>query len=198
MECRGSAEPSEKHLSSRALVARAPARQIRAGKAVDDGVVFEGLLQRIEPRYPIVGAHPEIAPLIFEDATDHVARQAISLVVDRELAGSGVELVESVLGAGPDPSGAVDVRRNHPVVAQRMWIIAVGFVDRGLTGRRIQTIQTGMGSTQPKRPLAVFCDRKEPTFTQQLSHSRTLPHSRSRLAHEVYKRSSAPSTDRIA
>ena len=124
MECRGSAEPAEKHLSGWALIARTPARQIRAGKTVDDGVVFKCLLQRIEPRYPIVGAHPEIAPLIFEDATDYVASQTISLVVHRERAGCGVELVESVLRAGPDPSGAVDVRRIHPVVAQRMWITA--------------------------------------------------------------------------
>src|ERR1700752_4598294 len=98
MERGGAAISPEKHLPARALKTRAPgpAGQISAWETINDRVVLECLSQRIEPRYSFVGAHPEIASFIFENAAHHVARQAIPLVVGCKVAGLAVELVEAV------------------------------------------------------------------------------------------------------
>jgi len=86
VEAGGPAEPAEVHLSTWTFEARAPACQIRPWQSVRGRVVRHCLSLRIESRHTIVGAHPEIAGVIFEDAAHCVTREAIPLRVDGERA----------------------------------------------------------------------------------------------------------------
>ena len=83
MEDSGSVKAPEEHLSTSILEARAPAGQVRARQSLRSRVTLDRRALRIESRYPIIGTHPKVAVVIFEDAAHCIARQAIPLRVRR-------------------------------------------------------------------------------------------------------------------
>jgi len=79
--------------------------EFHAAEPVADGIIAEGFRGRVEAREAVVGAEPEAAAFIFEDAVDHVVRQAILFGVNLERGGGRVESVQSAARGGyPDRS----------------------------------------------------------------------------------------------
>src|SRR6266850_6772257 len=68
-ERRPAAEPTKKHLSAAGLGARTPAGHIRSRQPVGRREILECPGPRSQPRDSIVGADPQIALAVFQDAT---------------------------------------------------------------------------------------------------------------------------------
>src|SRR5580704_8674395 len=142
MENSGSVKAPEEHLSTWIFEARAPAGQVRARQSLRSRVTLDRQALRIESRYPIIGTHPKVAVVIFEDAAHCIARQAIALRVRSERSRLRVKLVQPVLGTYPHTARAIKVHRVHPVVAQGPGTIYVVCVRGELTRGRIETMET--------------------------------------------------------
>src|SRR5271166_7213597 len=84
VEDSGSVKAPEEHLSTSILEARATAGQVRARQSLSCRVTLDRLALWIESGYPIVGIHPKITVVIFEDASHCIARHAVRPRVDGE------------------------------------------------------------------------------------------------------------------
>src|ERR1700744_529573 len=93
IEGRGAAESAEEHLSTWALVACAPAGEVRSRKPVRRAEVAERLFSLVEAGKSAVGAHPEIPWTILQDAAHHVAREPVLLVISLEAPRAAIESV---------------------------------------------------------------------------------------------------------
>jgi hypothetical protein len=71
----------------------------------------------IESCHTIVGAHPQIAMAIFQNAAHDVAWEAFPLRVSSEAASYYVESIEPFLSTYPHGARAIKVDRVHAVVA---------------------------------------------------------------------------------
>src|SRR5580704_7030509 len=100
-------ETAEKHLATGAPIARAHSREIVPRKAILYRVVSEFSCPRIETGYPLVGTHPEIAPVISEYATHDVAGQSIFLVESRKAHRFWIHLIQSGVCPGPQPAPTI-------------------------------------------------------------------------------------------
>src|SRR5437763_211001 len=125
VEGSSSVKAPEEHLSTWALEARAPARQVRPRQSLRGRVTLDSGALRVESRYSIIGAHPKLAVIIFQDAAHCIAGQTIAARVDGKRTRLRVKLVQPVLGTHPHRARAIEVHRVHPVVAQAEGTIHV-------------------------------------------------------------------------
>jgi len=101
VEDSSSAKTPKEHLSASILEARALAGQVRARQSVSSRITLYLRALRIESRDPIIGTHPKVAVVIFEDAAHCIAKDAIPPCVVGERTRLRVKLVQPVLGYLP-------------------------------------------------------------------------------------------------
>ncbi len=149
-ECHQSAARGEEHLAVLALEFLYIGSELIVRQTVRNIIVRERLRVRIQARHPVVGAQPEIAMPVFQDAHHPVVGKAVALVVCRKLVAGLIETVEAIVGSGPDCAGMVDINGINTIAAQAAGVSRRISVNGKLASHRIKPVKSGSPTGQPQ------------------------------------------------
>ena len=143
-------DAAEEHLAPAVLVER-PAVELVALEPVGHGEAADGAGLRVVAGDARVGAEPEVAVAIFQDAVDDVVRQAVALAQGGESPGVRVHPVEAAaVGGDPQPARSVRVDAENEVVGEADRVLRVVPVARELPGRPVEAIQAAAVRAEPQ------------------------------------------------
>ena len=109
----------------------------------------------IETGEAAVGAKPDVAIIILEDAIIDGGRQAIGFAVARKGEGGWVEAAETTaVGANPDAAGVIDENADYEIIAEGMRIERVVAELEGFAGRGVVADEAITEAGNPEKRLA--------------------------------------------
>ena len=150
--------------------------ELVALKTVQDIVVPESLCLRVEAGQAVVGADPQLALRVFQDAFDGVVGQAFLLGVDRRaLAFGPVESTQAAGGAHPELTSLVFMQDSHSVVGQAGQILRIAPIPLEGFCRRVEPVETTAFRRHPQGVRPVFVDVGDRTASQAVRVARVVP-----------------------
>ena len=152
-ECVEPIAAAEEDLPIRGL--KTPGTELVALQAVGHVVVSECSTPRIEPRYALLGAEPEPAESIFQNAPNAAAGQALAFRVAGERSASPVVPVQSVERSHPQCPGPVFEDRVDAAAVESSRVPRVG----GVSHERSWPVRRNGSAHRPTcRPTARLND----------------------------------------
>src|SRR5271170_435963 len=153
-KCRPAIEAPKEHLSTRTLEAGSATGQIRPRKPVRRRETREQSRTWVESRDTVIGAHPQIAVLVFKDTIDRVPWQTIKLR-KRDDSTGWIAAIQSVLGANPHGACVIEAHRIYSVAAKPAQGVSAMLGDGEPSARRIKFQKACIG-TGPHLAITVL------------------------------------------